>query len=87
MASALLAWLCCTGLPPSGWRLHKQKVIPRSYQSPEASGSAQPTTGSGVHAWLGSAGEKAHSIHYIQLGHLFPVAGSQETAVQSCYLR
>lgn len=37
-------------------------------------------TGSGVHGWLGSAGAKAHLIHYIQLRHVFPVAGPQEIA-------
>lgn len=50
-------------------------------------GLSSTHTGSGIHAWLGSGGAKAHLIHDIQLGHLFPVAGAQEIAVQPCYLR
>lgn len=42
MASAWLAWLCCTGLPPSGWGLHKQKVTPWAIEGPRPRAQFNP---------------------------------------------
>lgn len=63
-----------------------RRWLPEPLKAPEL-GLSSTHTGSGVCAWLGSAGAKAHLIHSIQLGHLFPVAGPQEIAVQSHYPR
>lgn len=81
----LLAWRECAAPGSfSSQRLHEQKVIPQGHRCPHASGSVRPTAGladpPGLALW-----RKAHLTHYLQLRHLSPVAGLQETAVQCCY--
>lgn len=84
----LPGWPDCAALgslPLDGGSTNR-RWLPEPLKAPGL-GLSSTHTSSGVCAWLGSAGAKAHLIHSMQLRHLSPLAGPQEIAVQSHYLR
>lgn len=85
VASAWLESVCCTRLLLHPEDAQTEGDALKSLKSP-CPRLSLTHRGSGRLSWLDSTDAQAHLVHYLQLGHLFPVAGPQEIAVQTCYL-